>query len=783
MARWLSPVLFGIAFLFMLHGQWKPFAFTDFGGESWTYVLSEAAAGRYRFGTDIVFTGGPLSDFYRNFFNPGTFVSTLVMNHTVLGLQALTLTVLVARSRTVFFPLVLLLSLAFIVLRDVLLLWTPLLVALVALSRPTDRSSVVMGVVGAVISGLCTLAKFSLFPLSVGLFLLVDLNRLRLRSLPLATASYLLAFYLSFLLLSPSGSDFPSFFAGSLETSAGYAAAMSLHGLRVELVAYGVLAILALAGLFVTERRRRIVAGHFEWETALSLLALALFAWIGVKAGFVRHDTHGIFAFSGLAIGLCTYGVARLSPRVLGWGAPAILAAVVVLAGFHPHVRFAVDPTVNIPVQVSLADSATAAPREFERSLRALLDPDAWLAERRRLSEAARAVRAQAAPVRVLDGTVDSLPTLQHTLIAAGLDYRPRPTVDEYTTYTPALVQRNRAFFAGTRAPDYFLFWPATIDNRYPGLAEGPLWPLLLSRYAPSHLAGDTVVLRRRATPVGELLRPGESGIGTLAQPLPIRFGEDPVFLSLDLRLTLLGRLVEFLFKPPHLQLGVTTADGGEQIYRLIPGIAREGFVVSPMVRTARDFVVLAEGGGAGDVRPVTAVRVLGNFPSRLAYGSTFAYAIRFLDRARLAESRTWSLPPEQAASFARDRGFDSLIYATERPTPGFRIINEGLFAHAPRGFFVPVSGASDLTIGFGMLPGAWSGTNATNGVCFRVRDVQAKTIWERCLDPLQTEGDRTPGQATIALPAGTERVLLETDCREHCSWDWSYWSQITPER
>ena len=49
----LMPILFGVAVLLMLLGQWKPLAFLDIGGEPWVFVLSEAAAGRYRFGVDI----------------------------------------------------------------------------------------------------------------------------------------------------------------------------------------------------------------------------------------------------------------------------------------------------------------------------------------------------------------------------------------------------------------------------------------------------------------------------------------------------------------------------------------------------------------------------------------------------------------------------------------------------------------------------------------------------------------------------------------------------------
>ena len=81
-------------------------------------------------------------------------------------------------------------------------------------------------------------------------------------------------------------------------------------------------------------------------------------------------------------------------------------------------------------------------------------------------------------------------------------------------------------------------------------------------------------------------------------------------------------------------------------------------------------------------------------------------------------------------------------------------------------------------------MPGSWSGGNTTNGVCFRILDAEGKTaLWERCLDPLKVEADRVGQKASVPLPAGTERIVLETDCRGDCGWDWSYWSEITPIR
>lgn len=115
----LTPILYGVAVLLMLLGQWRPLFLMDASPEPWIMVLSEAAAGRYRFGTDIVFTSGPLADIYTRLFNPLTYRAVLVVVYGLMTLQAVAFAVLARRAHSLFFPLLLLPVLFFIVARDV----------------------------------------------------------------------------------------------------------------------------------------------------------------------------------------------------------------------------------------------------------------------------------------------------------------------------------------------------------------------------------------------------------------------------------------------------------------------------------------------------------------------------------------------------------------------------------------------------------------------------------------------------------------------------------------
>ncbi len=777
-------ILYGVVVFLMLLGQWRPLLLVDVSPEPWILVLSEAASGRYRFGTDIVFTGGPLSDIYTRLFNPATYAAVLLVVYGLVTLQALALTTLAARSGSLFFHLLLLPALFFIVARDVQVMLTPFLVALVVLGRPTGPGAVIMTIAGAVASALSTLIKFSLFPLSVALFLLVDLNRLRLRAFPVATIAYAATYYLSFVLVAPAGSNFLAYFKGSLETSSGYSAAMAIAGPLADAAIYAALAAAAFMALAASERRRVSDGGEFGWNSAAQTLATLLFVWITLKIGFVRHDLHVLTALSGLALAVCAFGLSRLPPQRIGRIAAATLAAVVVGAGLFSHAKLATDPGMRFPLAKTLTDHLVAVPEELARTADALRDPGAWLETRLSRREEALTELARESPIEEIEGTIDSIASIQASLIANGLAYQPRPTIQEYTTYTRALIHRNRAFFAGANGPRYVLFEASAIDERFPGLAEGASWPVFLAAYAPERMGNNDVLLRRRAAPLGDLLGSPVGGDGELGAPLPIEFGPDPVFLSLDVKPTLLGRIADLLLKPSFLYLGVTTTQGTEQIFRLIPAIAREGFIVSPVVRTNRDFVRLAEGTSAENMQRVKSLRVFAGFGGKFTYEPTISYTVQRIDRTRLVAGRNWALTAEQAISFDRQRTFEAIIATSGAPGPGLMIIDEGLFVHAPRRLPLDVAVAGALEVGFGLMPGSWSGGNTTNGVCFRILDAEGKTaLWERCLDPLKVEADRVGQKASVPLPAGTERIVLETDCRGDCGWDWSYWSEITPIR
>ena len=90
--------------------------------------------------------------------------------------------------------------------------------------------------------------------------------------------------------------------------------------------------------------------------------------------------------------------------------------------------------------------------------------------------------------------------------------------------------------------------------------------------------------------------------------------------------------------------------------------------------------------------------------------------------------------------------------------------------------------GARRVFLGFGLMPGAYTGEGATDGVQFLLHTVapdgSRRLLWQRTLDPRQNVADRGIVAAEVALPATAPGTRLEFSTtggpRGDLSWDWA---------
>jgi hypothetical protein len=163
--------------------------------------------------------------------------------------------------------------------------------------------------------------------------------------------------------------------------------------------------------------------------------------------------------------------------------------------------------------------------------------------------------------------------------------------------------------------------------------------------------------LKRSATPREYHLTPFKD--------LPVHFGESimlpvttngPIWAEMEINKSILGSVVSTFYKPPILMLMVSMRDGRQLCFRLVPGMARSGFLLSPLIKDNASFVALAaaDGGRALADEEVASVALSADTPSgsTTCYQSPMRLRLYHLDYPRqnlkgmAAGSATPSIPP-----------------------------------------------------------------------------------------------------------------------------------------
>jgi hypothetical protein len=559
------------------------FSMPDYGLDpSWRAVLGEASAHGWRFGRDIIFTGGPLSSLYIRWFQPVHLDRYLAANVALIAAFALLMTTVAWRNRGIAAGFLIAAGFCscFFAGRQAILVAYPLLVSLVVLSPNWGILEKASAASGVFCAALMTLAKFLIAPVAIVAFILCDVAAVLRRRWPLYTLGYVVICFTLYAWVEGPG-WFLQYILGSIDFASGYSEAMDLDGNGGELAAFLAAGAVVMATLGLAEIRTMSKAGIDSTLAALRWLVLAAYVFVMFKQGFVRHDLHSLTGWSGLAVGALVYQLSlrenRMIPSVICWAvaAAAITAVTVVSSG-----------------TLSIQSILTNFERQFVLAFKLLTDRQGQVAQwQRAKDEAWSRVRAAQELPRV-DGSIDTIPLIQSSLLAHGLDYRPRYSFQEYATFTKRLIEANRRSLI-EHGPDFLLMRPGSIDNRFPALAEGPLWPDIMAAYAPVSEDGKIVLLRRRNSPLGNLLGAEASQTVSFGRAVAVPGG--PQLLKAKIDKTLLGKLSDVLFRPPTIWMRVGHA-GTVRPFRVVPSIAEAGFVISPFVQVPRDFLLLAEG-------------------------------------------------------------------------------------------------------------------------------------------------------------------------------------------
>lgn len=624
---------------------------------AWVLALNQAVADRLAFGRDVIYPLGPWGTVYAGQYHPATDGMMLAGGAVVALALAGGLSVL-ARGGRRWVVLLAPLLVATVGLRDPVFVATPLLLLAVAVARPApalpgDRRPGA-GNAAALLLLTASCALLSLIkgtfgtqavPM-VGLAVLAVLLGGRFRLAGLMLAGYAASLAGFWLLAGQRLGDFPAYVATMPVVIAGYAEGLALSGPPGDIAAY-LCGSAALLWLCWRDRTPGDLGG-----AVLLPLGLLLTLFVAFKSGFVRHDEHALIAAGTLAM-MPVVLVAALRPRRLAAAVLVTLAALAFISRHHPGYEWP-----------SLARGRDRLVMAASGAWTRVADPGRLP----RLFDAHMAAVRTAMPLPRVAGPTDIYSSGQAILLANGLEWSPRPALQSVTVLGETLARADLDHLQGAdgrQPPVRNVFYRVeSEDNRLRSTQDGLSWPALLSEFRVESYdrALDTALLRRQpgapsALPPGPALLDGQHSLGE-----DVALPASPTGLAwatLDLQPTPAGRLASLLFRPPLLTITIRYANGPVERFRLVPALARAGFLLTPRVLNTADMLsLLLPERRAPAERPVS-INVAGESGTRWLWQPRLALRLQAMDipvqdqvRAMLAPA---SLTPAPVA--AEDAG------------------------------------------------------------------------------------------------------------------------------
>ena len=567
-----------------------------------------------QFGVQVVFTYGPWGILLTRFTGPSFHIFVLLFHVAIVATVFLAFFALAERyssrvGRAVVWAGAIALVLMWITgQRDSYFLFPALLVAYQHLAAsiaadenealPVRRWESLLWIVLSFLSAWAALAKFNIFVVASAAYLLVLADDVRRRRWPVLSFVFVVALVLAWLSAGQSLSNLPVWVLRSLDLSNGYADAMSKgffipYDAKLVAVYYAAVVSVALVAVAAAAWHR------WRFPALLSLLFTLFLCAISVKHGMGGNQIEQSLAvlamvlwFVGLLFCLPSAQSAKYSFRGWRWlAACSAFAAALCLTMVAARTNFPISSLRQAMTDISGKVSLLMhSPRD--------VSTDGWDAA---LAQAHRFWRP---PTEPTGQTIDVYPQQTGVVIGReGLRYSPRPAFLSLNAHTYALAMLNACHLEESTAPDLILFqvlpreW--AVNNRHPALADGPSWPLLLSRYALENIGGEFLLLKKRPLPLRmtkQLLLDVNLPFGETVL-LPQGAG-NLLWAELEIKRSAAGNVIQQLYKSPPVLLQSKTADNATHVFQIVPELGEAGFLISPLVQNNVAFSELYRGQG-----------------------------------------------------------------------------------------------------------------------------------------------------------------------------------------
>ncbi len=706
---------------------------------AWTEVLAWSFMHGAQWGRDIVFTYGPLG-----FLQPYTsyvdgMYTIYAVGQVVLPLTFVaTIGLLFHRAALAQFALFSFAYLCCVLTLpgDVAWAFTLLFGTIYLLNLRIDLPAVGYYVAVALIAAVCgvlAISKFTLVPLWAMCVVLLAGTLVvegRSRRAALTVILFVLAVLLAWIACGQQLGNLPRFLWTSSEIAAGYGRAM---GMRAPLLAEAAGIVILAALLAVCARG--IWLARKDWRKIFILSLAAVTAVLFWRAFFTRGD-HCPWFFSAMA--LLPFVLLRDANLALDAAQRRYLVLIVLASsalGLFASLSVQRTPVVQLPEVIW---GKVRAGIDNLGRLREL--GDLRHDQGRQLAQASALPRIRSA---VGNSRIDVITWEQGIVLLNSLNSGRRPIFLSHAAFSPMVEHLNEAYFLGAQAPEFVLLKLDSMDHRLPLSEDGLTMIVLLQHYRPKLMERGFLLLQRDPQAVvPPTASAGRTHVMQLGTPLRVDELPPPATVEIHLDLNAFGKLYTLFFREPTLKMTLQTDDGREQTFRLIRQTAGAGFVLSPVLQSATDWVRLYLAKPAAGVRSVRIDTEIA--PERLLFNAQFDLALRALevlhaDSAEVGADISDILYP----------GFNLLPVTSAESRLIVEDGKEALFLHAPASIaFAPKPGNYTILASYGIEqtaltePDCKSGADGVGVSLLLLHAGMESPLWHAEIDPFHSEQD-----------------------------------------
>lgn len=200
-------------------------------------------------------------------------------------------------------------------------------------------------------------------------------------------------------------------------------------------------------------------------------------------------------------------------------------------------------------------------------------------------------------PQEVLDkigkSSVDVFPWNIHLLIENNLNYKPRPVIQSYSSYTKDLEDLNFNFYNSETAPKFVIYDYESIDNRYPLFDEPKVNYLLTKKYT----VVDTILQYDRKMLLLEKKNDFNEIKFEKQREYDIKISDfikinENVYYEIDVNNSFQGKILSIIDHSPSLNIYISK-DNETMKYRTSKALLKSGIFKSKIIKNTGDYASL----------------------------------------------------------------------------------------------------------------------------------------------------------------------------------------------